>query len=124
MGNHTVANMEMEISYYNEFLYFCHKVFDVSDIQQRTMSRKILLRNYSFFHKKYVLVYVYFRTFNITRKHYVAFSQQLCYIRRCPTIQKSYHKFNRNIWTSTYLHKSLIHTLSIFNFIICRSKFL
>ena len=48
MGNHTVANIEMEISYFNEFLYFCHKVFDVSDIQQRTMSRKILLRNYSF----------------------------------------------------------------------------
>ena len=86
MGNHTVANMEMEISYYNEFLYFCHKVFDVSDIQATHNESEDIIAQLFIFPQKYVLVYVYFRTFNITGKHFVALSQQLCYVKRCPKI--------------------------------------
>ena len=82
MGNHTVANIEMEISYFNEFLYFCHKVFDVSDIQATHNESEDIIAQLFISHKKYVLVYVYFRTFNITRKHYADYSQQPCYIKR------------------------------------------
>ena len=83
MGNHGVANMEMEISYFNEFLYLCHKVFDVSDIQAtHNESEDIIAQLFIFPQKIYVLVYFYFRTFNITRKHYADYIQQLCYIKR------------------------------------------
>ena len=50
--------MEMEISYFNEFLYLCHKVFDVSDIQATHNESEDIIAQLFIFPQKYMFWYM------------------------------------------------------------------